>query len=251
MAHGQGTFVLKDNSKYTGNWRNDIQHGYGEEIFSDGSRYEGNYFEGDRVGYGRFTWNDGSFYEGNFEKHSIINGIGIYHWNDGKQFKGEWKNNKMHGTGIFNWKDGKQYIGEYKFDKKEGYGRYIWNKETYYEGYWKDGKQHGQGLIANKEVIEYGHFRFGKLTRDLKPEEIDSFKKNDHISNDLIKKIVSKFKGYDIKPSKDKNISTYFSTTGNDSGKILTNTNYFDIKNQYQTKNLKYSLGERHSPRII
>ena len=220
------------------------------------------------MGFGRFTWSDGSYYEGNFEKDSIIEGIGIYHWNDGKYYKGEWKNNKMHGWGIFQWKDGKQYIGEYKFDKKEGYGRYVWNKERYFEGFWKDGKQHGNGITIEKDRIEGSHFRFGKKTNDLKSLELDQFKKNENITNDLIKKITTKFKSYEARPSKYIHISNNNDAAKNNSN----NDNAFNtddheysglaptgsaakglvsnIKIQYQSKNLKFGLGERPSPRF-
>lgn len=206
MAHGSGKFISDKGSTCKGNWSNDLQHGSGEEFFPDGSCYKGNFFEGQKVGQGVFTWKDGSWYEGNFEKNSVIGGVGIYKFKDGNYYKGEWKKGKMHGQGIFIWKDGKQFIGEYKFDKKEGYGRYIWAKDQYFEGYWKDGKQHGFGVLLTGGQTNYCHWRFGRVIRELTPEHIESFKNNEFVISDFIKKIVMKFKDYE--PTEDRKIIT-------------------------------------------
>jgi len=153
----------------------------------------------------------------------------------------------MHGVGIFQWKDGKQYIGEYKYDKKEGYGRYIWNKDQYFEGFWKDGKQYGNGLLVHKEKFEYSQYKQGKAVKELTAEEIDEFKKNEHIENDLINTIYNKFKAFEAKPKKY-NKDNYIIMTPIESTKtMLTVPN--DIKVQYQSKSLKSGLGERPSSR--
>jgi len=156
----------------------------------------------------------------------------------------------MHGTGIFQWKDGKQFIGEYKYDKKEGYGRYIWNSERYFEGYWKDGKQNGMGVIVDtgekSKKIEYSHYKAGKAVKGLSNDEIEVFKQNEHIKNDLINKITVKFESYIAKPSKKDKDSHVIMTPADNK---LTVPN--DIKLQYQSKSLKLGLGERPAARVV
>jgi len=60
-------FTSDDGSKYTGEWKDDIQHGKGEMIRASGKVYNGDFVEGKRHGYGVCKFPDGSKYEGYWE----------------------------------------------------------------------------------------------------------------------------------------------------------------------------------------
>jgi hypothetical protein len=68
LRHGKGTFINNtDGSKYSGQWREDIQDGIGERIFSSGGKYNGGFIEGYYHGRGELVnHEDGCILRGNF-----------------------------------------------------------------------------------------------------------------------------------------------------------------------------------------
>ena len=168
--------MLSDGTRYSGDWKDDLQEGQGEEILPDGTIYSGQFKEGEKSGKGIVRWPDGSYYDGDFE-NNVIHGKGAYNWADGRVYVGMWQNGKINGKGKFTWPDGKTYEGEYKNDKKDGFGRYTVDGKAY-EGTWFNGKQNGYGAyIVNNEVIMKGFWRYGKvIKRDWeKKDNIDTF----------------------------------------------------------------------------
>ena len=69
--NGYGTFVLKDGSKYVGEFKNSLPYGQGTETDPDGDKYVG-------------EW-----------KKNEIHGQGIFYYGDGRSDKGIWKDNEL------------------------------------------------------------------------------------------------------------------------------------------------------------
>lgn len=59
---GQGADSVE--SRYEGDFKENLRHGFGRYVLPDGSSYEGAFREGFPCGRGVFNWADGSFYDG-------------------------------------------------------------------------------------------------------------------------------------------------------------------------------------------
>ena len=92
--HGLGTLIIKDKSKYIGEFKNNLYHGQGTFTSNEGDKYVGEWKDGEMDGKGTFTKPDG------------------------EQYVGEWKDGEMEGKGTFTKPNGEQYVGEFKKSKK-------------------------------------------------------------------------------------------------------------------------------------
>lgn len=80
--HGKGSYWLKNESYYDGDWIKDVKHGKGFEHFHSGVIYDGGYNQGKRDGLGTLTEQSGT-YHGEF-KNDLFHGEGSYTWMDGR-----------------------------------------------------------------------------------------------------------------------------------------------------------------------
>ena len=135
IYNGQGTYIWKDGSKYTGNWLDNNQDGQGIYIYPDGSKEVGEFKNGLLNGFAIRYNADGSIRrEGIFKDYEFLYAetrekkdpssqmsslspcpsdqnatydmcFGTYDWtsgdNKGDRYKGEWKKNIMHGHGMY------------------------------------------------------------------------------------------------------------------------------------------------------
>jgi hypothetical protein len=69
-------YVLKDESKFEGNWKNGLMQGKG-----------------------KWSKKDENF-EGEF-RNSDFEGYGVYYYNNGNRYEGLWSYSNKHGKGIF------------------------------------------------------------------------------------------------------------------------------------------------------
>ena len=70
--NGYGTFVLKDGSKYVGEFKNSLPYGQGTETDANGDKYVGEWIEGSKHGHGYRTHSNGDKYVGEWKKINIM-----------------------------------------------------------------------------------------------------------------------------------------------------------------------------------
>ena len=63
--------MLKDGSKYIGEWLHDQQHGHGTYTWQDGSEYIGEWLLGEQNGLGVYTDVNGDIFEGSWENNQF------------------------------------------------------------------------------------------------------------------------------------------------------------------------------------
>ena len=114
----------------------------GSYELKDGSKYVGQQINNLADGQGTFYWTNGDKYTGEF-KGGKPDGQGTYLLADGSKYIGYMKNGMKSGSGVFYWLDGKKFIGEFKDDSMNGFG-------VYYES---NGAIISQGNYANDELI--------------------------------------------------------------------------------------------------
>eukprot|EP01118_Nematostelium_gracile_P014162 TRINITY_DN5467_c0_g1_i1.p1 TRINITY_DN5467_c0_g1~~TRINITY_DN5467_c0_g1_i1.p1 ORF type:complete len:452 (+),score=93.52 TRINITY_DN5467_c0_g1_i1:185-1357(+) len=151
--HGYGTFTWANGSLYIGEWVEDKREGFGTRIWPNKNRYTGQYKNHKRHGKGEFTFSNGSVFTGTFEDNKFIKGT--YTWPNGRVYDGEWDNIFRHGKGSYWWPDGRTYEGEWKNDKRHGNGTYKWPDGDVFEGKFIDGKRSGRGTLRVKNGDVY------------------------------------------------------------------------------------------------
>ena len=113
--HGKGTFIIPNESSYTGEFRNGKAHGTGARTWHNGDNYTGEFNNGKLEGNGTYTFKTGNKYEGEFKDNSF-DGQGTFTFSNGGKDTGEWKDNKLNGYAV-------SYLADGTIDK---------------EGIWKD-----------------------------------------------------------------------------------------------------------------
>ena len=92
QRHGKGVMIYRDQSRYRGEWRRDLQHGSGTMTYSDRSVYEGEWKRGLRHGWGEYKDLTKSIsYSGQWE-YNLPHGEGelrIKNKNENYYYKGE------------------------------------------------------------------------------------------------------------------------------------------------------------------
>jgi len=160
IHHGQGTFVSRDQTLYSGTWENGFHlegtvrrpdgcalelkdgrahTGTGLVTMRDGSTYDGEWKEGRFEGQGRLVHATGQSWEGVFRDGRVFTGTGATSGQDSVHH-GEWVEGRRHGFGTESWFDG-----------------------SVYEGNYVEGKRHGQGKLTRQESVVQGEFRDGKM----------------------------------------------------------------------------------------
>ena len=81
--NGHGTYTLKGEVIYKGDWQRNLMHGKGTlKFIEDGRTYTGEFYRGRVEGFGIMNWSDGKIYEGEF-KDGLREGYGVYLWSKG------------------------------------------------------------------------------------------------------------------------------------------------------------------------
>jgi len=88
-GHYDGTCVLPNVGRYTGQMRDGVKHGWGMCETVDGSRYEGQFAQDKRDGRGSVSYASGAKYEGQW-KRDAYHGRGVYISNEGVQYEAFW-----------------------------------------------------------------------------------------------------------------------------------------------------------------
>jgi len=156
LFNGQGTEILSNGIKYTGEFIDDKRHGNGE-LHGLNHKYIGQFKDDKYHGYGTYTWLDGTQYIGQFKK-GAFEGEGELTLLEGDKYVGQFKDDDFHGYGTYTWSDGSQYIGDWKWGFQHGYGVEKYHDgSSWYVGNWKDGYPHGIGT----EKLSDGTLRKG------------------------------------------------------------------------------------------
>lgn len=141
-----GTGADDVQSRYEGDFRENLRHGNGIYVLQDGSVYEGTWREGMMHGRGVFNWSDGSVYEGEW-KDGRRHGAGVLRASDGFSYDGMWVQNAMEGRGTAVYPNGQTYNGLFSNGKREGRGTIYFTNGAVYEGRFRDDKVDGQGTM--------------------------------------------------------------------------------------------------------
>jgi hypothetical protein len=142
---GESTFVL--DSRYEGEFRENLRHGNGTYYLPDGSTYQGQFRDDEFCGRGVFCWSDGSVYDGDW-KDGKRHGSGVLRASDGFTYDGMWNNNAMDGRGSATYPSGQQYHGLFSNGRREGRGTVVFRDgAAVYEGRFRDDAVDGQGTM--------------------------------------------------------------------------------------------------------
>lgn len=89
--NGKGIYMMcNGQSKYEGEFRNDMPHGKGKLDYENGDKYFGGFKEGKKDGTGEFTYSQTrDRYDGDFRKDQR-NGFGKMTYSNGDIYEGEW-----------------------------------------------------------------------------------------------------------------------------------------------------------------
>merc|ERR1719316_2606460 len=118
----------------------------GNKVFQ--SKYEGDYKENMKDGSGRMEYPDGGIYEGSW-KFDKRHGDGAYWFPNGDIYSGEWKFGSKHGRGTFiHAESNARLVGTF-VDGKFVKGKWVMADSTYTGGY-KDNKPFGPGQFVFK-----------------------------------------------------------------------------------------------------
>jgi hypothetical protein len=175
-VNGVGTFEMKGEYTYTGQFKNGKADGRGEAISPNGERYEGLFKDDKFDGQGTYTFANGNKYVGEF-KEDVFNGKGTLYATNGDKYVGEFKNNLYWGQGTYTYANGGKYVGEFKDGKENGQGTYTFANGGKYVGEFVDRKFQGQGTqtYANGDYCT-GKFNNGKCLG--KTVKLDPDKRN-------------------------------------------------------------------------
>jgi len=182
---GRGLLMFLDGSRYSGEFKNEMQSGYGGLELEDGSTYSGNFADNLYHGKGTITLADGTTYQGVFKKGNLDGEIHI-RFAAGHQFMGTFKDGKLiedqgwvffpnntrstcvngnciDGEGTLELDNGASYRGGFLNCSRHGYGVYKFESGAIYKGLFLKGKHHGQGLYIYPSGITYeGDYKDGE-----------------------------------------------------------------------------------------
>lgn len=137
--NGQGTYVYRDGSKYSGAWKDGTKHGRGILEYESGGYYNGQWENDAKHGLGIYTWPNGNVYRGAFYQNRM-SGVGKKNYKSGDTYVGDFLNGKRQGTGTYTWKDGSSYIGDWANDQRSGFGTFISTSGKKRSGQWQNGQ---------------------------------------------------------------------------------------------------------------
>lgn len=109
---GNGTTILIDGSKYTGEFKSGKPHGKGIMYYKNGNKYLGSWRNGKRNGKGKLIIKGQGDYIGSFS-NGDVEGYGEFFYNNGDNYKGYFKDGKYHGTGTYKYQNGKVVSGSW------------------------------------------------------------------------------------------------------------------------------------------
>ncbi|MEM6805722.1 MAG: caspase family protein [Bacteroidota bacterium] len=137
--NGIGTYVYRDGSTYSGEWKDGMKHGKGKLEYDSGAYYNGLWKADSKHGMGIYTWPNGNVYRGSFQQNRM-SGKGNKTYKSGDKYIGDFLNGKRQGTGTYYWKDGSSYIGEWVNDQRNGFGTFVSSAGTKRSGQWQGGQ---------------------------------------------------------------------------------------------------------------
>jgi hypothetical protein len=106
--------MVRNQTKYEGNWEDDKPCGSGVEVKADGSRYVGEFHNGERHGKGIMTFANEDVVEGNFVC-GMVDGKGTRTFKNGNVYDGQFVRGEMEGVGTMTISGHKAtYNGQFK-----------------------------------------------------------------------------------------------------------------------------------------
>ena len=102
------------NTKYIGEWKDNLKDGFGIQIYKNGDKYEGLWGGNKRHGQGTYWKNESGKLR--------------------REYTGDWIEGKKHGRGTYFYKNGDRFDGFWVLGKPQGEGRMIEVNGDIYEG---------------------------------------------------------------------------------------------------------------------
>ena len=101
LKHGEGKLEFYNQSRYVGQFMDDLFNGKGRLISSEGRVvYDGEWRNGLRCGEGKLYFENGEYFQGSF-CDDMMCGKGVYFYSNGMpKYVGEMRNNRRNGEGI-------------------------------------------------------------------------------------------------------------------------------------------------------
>eukprot|EP00981_Chlorochromonas_danica_P010590 scaffold3290_cov165-Ochromonas_danica.AAC.33 len=175
-------FPFIGGSQYKGEWAGDKKCGFGVQINPDNTKYEGEWNNNMYNGRGTLWVKKGKnfvrVYVGNWIDGSM-EGEGIRYYENGEVYKGEWEQGQRNGKGKHEYLNGDEYTGDWRFDMRNGFGTMNYTNGNVFEGTWVDNKKEGPGLFyyASTRKIYEGEWhddqpRCGEFRSPSQSEEI-------------------------------------------------------------------------------
>ena len=166
MYEGEGSLLnLKDNSFYSGNFKESKKDGFGTYKISN-YVFEGNFKNDMYNGNGKETLVgivNNEVYEGNF-KDNKRSGNGILKFTDNNDmYEGNFLDGEISGKGLYKFSNGDYYEGEFKNSLRNNFGTYFYKDENLkVSGNWLNNKEHGEmRLQYGNSSIELKYFNHG------------------------------------------------------------------------------------------
>ncbi|KRX10507.1 hypothetical protein PPERSA_01519 [Pseudocohnilembus persalinus] len=132
----------KANTKYIGDWKNNLKNGFGVQYYGNNDKYEGGWEDGKRNGQGTYWVAEDK------NKNKLR-----------REYTGDWQNDQKTGRGTMFYKNGDRYDGLWKKDLAHGEGRMIYKNGDVYEGMWFNGKRSGYGVLTKRNGNHFeGHW---------------------------------------------------------------------------------------------
>lgn len=139
--NGTGTYRYSGNSKYTGQFQNNLRHGKGKMTYQDGNVYDGPFVMGKKQGdNGSMTFAaNGDKYVGQW-KSDQPNGKGKYYFATNERYEGDFVNGTFEGQGTMYYPDGARFAGGWSKNRKNGAGVFYAADGREKRGTWAMGK---------------------------------------------------------------------------------------------------------------
>ena len=103
--NGEGTYIYKDKTKVTGQWKDRKANGTCQIFYADGAVYNGEMKDNAISGLGKLITKENVVFEGSFIKGNL-NGKGKTTYPDGYELEGNFVNDTLTGMGSIKNKDG-------------------------------------------------------------------------------------------------------------------------------------------------
>jgi hypothetical protein len=146
---GNGIYIYKNASKYTGSFLKGMPNGIGVFQSSNGDKYQGEWKLGAREGKGKIKFKNNNSFEGIFLSNQMITGTMTY--SNGDKYIGIWKSYKPNGIGKYIFANSDIYNGEFVMGAIEGKGTMAYADGHKFVGEWKNNKKEGNGITYTAE----------------------------------------------------------------------------------------------------